>query len=394
MLYNMPAEGNGSLSDGSGERNTPGGNTPRRFKNMRRITKFMAPATFAAMAMASVCMADDNDGILTIGDTAPKLDIAHWVKGDAIPEFKEGNVYVVEYWATWCGPCRMSMPHLSELQKHYEDYPVTIVGISDEALPTVVNFLCTNDKQSSTMWNEKIGYTLATDPDKSTHKDYMDAAGQRGIPTAFVVGMDGKIEWIGHPMEMDEPLEQIVKDTWDREKFKVTWEKEQAASRERAKVERELRAARERGDYETILKQLDAILAQSNDIDTQMAKFSLLLVDMKKPDEAYDFAETIVKTNWENHMALNEFAWFVVDRPNLPKRDLDLALKAAHQASKLRGDKDSMILDTVARGYYEKGDLKAAVQWQRKAVESLTPQDGAMAGDIKATLEKYEKEAG
>ncbi len=86
---------------------------------------------------------------LTIGDTAPPIDIAHWIKGDKIEEFESGKVYVMEFWATWCGPCRASMPHLSKLQEQYTDYDVTFIGVSDEDLQTVVSFLAPSSWASS-----------------------------------------------------------------------------------------------------------------------------------------------------------------------------------------------------------------------------------------------------
>src|ERR1051325_1895884 len=68
---------------------------------------------------------------LTAGDKAPPLTIEKWVKGEPITGFEKGRVYVVEFWATWCGPCVASMPHLSELQKEYGDR-VTIIGVTKE----------------------------------------------------------------------------------------------------------------------------------------------------------------------------------------------------------------------------------------------------------------------
>ena len=61
------------------------------------------------------------------------------------------------------------------------------------------------------------GDLLAIDSDDATAEAYMRAAGQSGIPTAFIVGRDAAVEWIGHPARIDEPLSQIVDGSWDRE---------------------------------------------------------------------------------------------------------------------------------------------------------------------------------
>ncbi|MEK7713866.1 MAG: TlpA disulfide reductase family protein, partial [candidate division NC10 bacterium] len=80
---------------------------------------------------------------LELGDPAPELKIADWVKGTPITlaSGKDKSVYVVEFWATWCGPCRTSIPHLTELQKKYKDKGLVIVGITDEDKTTVSNFV-------------------------------------------------------------------------------------------------------------------------------------------------------------------------------------------------------------------------------------------------------------
>ena len=53
----------------------------------------------------------------------------------------DNKVVVLEFWATWCGPCIAAMPHIAEIQKKYEDKNVQVISISDEDLDTVEDFL-------------------------------------------------------------------------------------------------------------------------------------------------------------------------------------------------------------------------------------------------------------
>ena len=153
---------------------------------------------------------------LTIGSSAPPLDIEHWLTDkEPITEFEAGKVYVIEFWATWCGPCVASMPHLRELQDQHGE-KVTVISVSDEKPATIEEFL--ERKQGETTYRDiTSGYWLATDPDGSVKQDYMRAADQHGIPTAFLIGKTGEIEWIGHPIRIDDPVNQVVEGTWDRE---------------------------------------------------------------------------------------------------------------------------------------------------------------------------------
>src|SRR5438132_1574142 len=65
---------------------------------------------------------------LTIGSPAPELHANAWYNGKAIEKFRKGQVYVIEFWATWCGPCMKTIPHMNELQKKYPN--VTFVGVA------------------------------------------------------------------------------------------------------------------------------------------------------------------------------------------------------------------------------------------------------------------------
>ncbi|GJQ28674.1 MAG: hypothetical protein HBSAPP03_05580 [Phycisphaerae bacterium] len=152
---------------------------------------------------------------LKAGSAAPAFKVEKFLKGSPITGFEKGKVYVVEFWATWCGPCVMSMPHLSSLQTQYKDKGVTICGvniwedqaINEETLAKVTKFV--QDR------GDGMAYTVAYDgAAKQMDTTWMQAAGQNGIPSSFVVDGTGTIAWIGHPMELDMVLDEVVKGSW------------------------------------------------------------------------------------------------------------------------------------------------------------------------------------
>jgi thiol-disulfide isomerase/thioredoxin len=145
-----------------------------------------------------------------IGDAAPPLNIAYWAKGTPVDlaKAKGKEVVVVEFWATWCGPCLQSIPHLTEMQKHFKSKGVVFVGISDEDQATVATFV--------KKMGDKMDYVVAVDNQKKTGEGYMKAFDIRGIPHAFVVGKEGSVLWQGHPMAgLDKVLERVVNGRFD-----------------------------------------------------------------------------------------------------------------------------------------------------------------------------------
>ena len=60
---------------------------------------------------------------------APPLVLSDWINGEVSAEQRKGKVVVVDFWATWCGPCRASIPHNNELLKKYASQGVLLVGV-------------------------------------------------------------------------------------------------------------------------------------------------------------------------------------------------------------------------------------------------------------------------
>ncbi|QDT06523.1 Thiol-disulfide oxidoreductase ResA [Rubripirellula lacrimiformis] len=187
---------------------------------------FLPTVVATALLCSAFQSSDASAADLGIGSKAPALDVESWLQDGngffkPVTDFKKGKVYVVEFWATWCGPCIGSMPHLATLQEKYRGDGVQIISISDETVDEVKDLMGKDHPDAGKTFAEiTAAYCLTTDPDRSVYIDYMEASEQQGIPTAFIVGKDGLIEWIGHPGNMDEPLEKVVNDSWDREAFK------------------------------------------------------------------------------------------------------------------------------------------------------------------------------
>ncbi len=63
-----------------------------------------------------------------LGRPAPALDLSGWLNGEVKLEALKGKIVVVDFWATWCGPCRASIPHNNELARKYADRGVVVLG--------------------------------------------------------------------------------------------------------------------------------------------------------------------------------------------------------------------------------------------------------------------------
>lgn len=325
---------------------------------------------------------------LGVGDPAPELNIDNWVKGEPVTGFEKGRIYVVEFWATWCGPCIVSIPHLTEMAHKFKKDGVTMIGISssDKDLETVQKFV---EKMG-----DKMDYTVAVDrkvaaeegarPVALTSQAYMTAAGRRGIPCAFVVDRDSKIAWIGHPMAY---LETVVEDL-AAGRFDAAKQQEIEAKAETAM--KDLNVAARAGDWETALGKLAEYrqMHRSHGKRADDIELNILLSGKKDYDAAYAMAARLIEGPYrDDAQSLNELSWRILTDPSIEKRDVDLALRAATRANDLAKGADPSILDTLARAHFEKGDVAKAVEVQTLAVEKATEED--MKQELQEALDRY-----
>lgn len=357
----------------------------RHFKSLSALLLAAATVGFASPSGSAA-------DLLTIGSDAPALNVEHWVqdgkgKFKPVTKFEKGKVYVVEFWATWCGPCIQSMPHLAELQTKYADKGVQLISISDEDLETVDKFLDREvrgskaeegkeDAKPKTYRELTSVYCLTTDPDQSTNKDYMEAAAQNGIPTAFIVGKDSKIEWIGHPMEMDDPLAAVVGDKWDRAAYLKIMKERQEAEQAMQEIGQLVQGKK----FPEAVAAIDKLLAKGGDnLQMKMVKLQILLMgDMT--DEATKHTASLFKEISGNPEMVNMVAWSLVEMTEQGrlKSDamLDDALVATEKAvAATPQETKASIMDTLAHLYALKGNKAKAIEIEEEAVKLATGQD-------------------
>lgn len=124
-----------------------------------------------------------------IGDRAPDLAIDTMLQGPADNDLSwqalKGQAMVLEFWATWCGPCVAAIPHFNELAEEFSDQPVRFLSLTDEEESIIEPFLK----------SQPISGWVGLDLDRSVFRDYAVL----GVPATVLVDKEGVIQAVTHP---------------------------------------------------------------------------------------------------------------------------------------------------------------------------------------------------
>lgn len=115
------------------------------------------------------------------GKQAPKLQVEKWIDGPA-PDTK-GKVVLIDFWATWCGPCRQEMPLLEQIQTRYEPLGFTIVGINVEP-----------DSDAAQAWLTKVPVTFPILFDRENK--VAESFGVDGMPSTVFIDRTGAVRYV------------------------------------------------------------------------------------------------------------------------------------------------------------------------------------------------------
>ena len=336
----------------------------------------------AAAFSSSMAFADSKD--LTIGSDAPAMQVKSWYKGKPVSAFDKSKTYVVEFWATWCGPCKQSIPHLTEMAKKNKD--ITFVGVSiweEDKADNIKNFV----KEMGDKMDYNVGYSGNKE---GMAQSWMQAAGQNGIPTAFVV-KGGKIQWIGHPMELEAPLDEIKSGKYDVAAAKAKLDKSVAEAKAQQAAFAKLSLAQKL--YKEGKKaEANTTLDEASKANPQVASQAKLmrLGWMAKDDIAgwrKSINELSSSKNSDEVQTVGAFAMSQLSKDGdkaLGKEAIETVLKATNES-------DFLTLYYGGMFYKETKDKDDALRLLKKALE-LLPKTQYNNPQIKEMFEKEVKE--
>lgn len=191
-----------------------------KFAAIAKAGEATAPEDRKARVRAVAKFFDSNyaKGLL-INNPAPELTFA-WSSDPSLKSMADlkGKVVVVDFWATWCGPCIASFPNVRELVKHYEGYPVAVIGVTSPQ-----GFHSGKDGRVDTKGDPAKEYSLMPEfmawremtwPVVFTEQEVFNPEfGVMGIPHVAIIDAAGKVRYNGlHPARpLDEKTEKIDK---------------------------------------------------------------------------------------------------------------------------------------------------------------------------------------
>ena len=158
--------------------------------------KWMIALAVSAFLAGSAC------GQWKVGDKLPPL--SGFGLGGAVPANLQGKTVLIDFWASWCGPCKKSFPVLDELQKKYAGKGLIILAVNEDEVAA---------KTDQFMKDHPVSFTVMRDASQKL----VEAAGVEAMPSSFLVDSKGVIRFAhtgfkeeSTPKELAQEIESLL----------------------------------------------------------------------------------------------------------------------------------------------------------------------------------------
>ncbi|OPX26431.1 MAG: hypothetical protein B1H05_02310 [Candidatus Cloacimonas sp. 4484_140] len=127
------------------------------------------------------------------------------LNGNILTLSEVGGLIILDFWATWCPPCKVEIPYLVEFYNNYKNRGLTVIGVSAEDTETLINF-----KNDLAATGTDMNYILLTDSEREVSKMF----GIKSIPTTFFISPEGKMlkKEIGFTEEFVPEFQKLIND--------------------------------------------------------------------------------------------------------------------------------------------------------------------------------------
>ena len=313
---------------------------------------------------------------LKAGDPAPAYLPGKWLQGDPVAAFDRDHVYLIEFWATWCGPCVAAIPHVNELHEKFKDKGLVVIGqnVWEDDAGKVEPFV--------KAMKGKLNYRVAADEGSAQGKGrvadaWLKAAGLTGIPATFLVDKNGTIAWIGHPMKLAaSDIEQLLAGTFKIKQAAPDADRKQAAKPSGlSEGELQAYAAIRAKNWPAAEAALGTIRKEAPEdgmkVDTM--HLEILLAKGDEAPAAAALADKIV-AGAGNNLPLKDSIAERLARSDHPSAEiLAAAERIALAGNEALNGKNISSLNTLAHIAFLRGDQAKAVELQTRAFELSKP---------------------
>lgn len=342
------------------------------------MNKLIASLCLTAAALTSAAHAQKTGDSVT----PEALQQLEWVQGEAPAAWEPGKLYILECWATWCGPCIAAIPHVDALYDKYQAKGLRVIGVDvwEDGKDKVVDFV----KKKGEGMSYPVAYTGKGGP---FEKLWLTPAGVKGIPHAFLV-KDGKVITTSHPAAITEEIVEAFLAGGEAEKNMLEKLNAAAASKQAAADARAAFAAgKEKKDAAAMTAAADQLAALEPDSIYVPLYRNEALVVAGDWNAIEQLVESMDSTNKLRLMLVNSLSNSLAATKGVPASTLTKVTAAYETTIKERGMKTTTDATALARLHWAMGDKDKALAEANLGVEIAKAAEKANA----RTISPYEQ---